>query len=293
MSLDHQIDDRTTFAAPANGPDMARASSREDLSPVPATGADVFADLGTLEHLAVLAAQHIPGAGGASVILGGADALENVGVSAPFVAELERLQQRLAEGPRIESERRSGTVLTGALSRDPRWSQLARELQDLDLGSALVLPLVTHQRVFGTLAVYGFGADVFDATAVQVATAFVAPAALAAQAALPSRSGAAASEQAGGHDAGVIERALGIMMSRSSCSQDRAILRLQKMSEAENQHLATMAQAVIDEALVESAASYTSVRAPHRPYGRSAPARDPQAEQVMPRRSGSIGSRSR
>ncbi|MET0693490.1 MAG: ANTAR domain-containing protein [Propionibacteriaceae bacterium] len=276
MSLDHVIQNPSRSAR-SSAAHLGRRDPLFDRLPgspsAPRAGESSAEVLG---ELAALAARELPGVCGASVILAGADSLDFAGVSAPFVAELERAQQRLEQGPRIEAERNSDTLLSDALTLDPRWPVFAREIRELDLGSALVQLLVTPHGVLGTLALYGYGENAFDPPAVQLASTFAGPAALAARA---STWAGAVSESSNGPNSvqsvGVIERALGIMMSRSACSQDRAILRLQKMSQAENQHLATMAQAVIDEALVESNASYVQVREPHRPFGRRAPAADP------------------
>ena len=207
-------------------------------------------------------------------MLKGADGWDTGAVSSPFVAEIERVQQRLDQGPRVEAARQANTVVSGSLTGDDRWPTFAAEIRTLDVRSALAQPLITPMGVVGTLTIYAEEENAFDALALQLATAFGGPAAVAAYNARSAPE--APARETPVQERGVIERALGIMMSRSACSQDRAILRLQKMSEAEHQHLASMAQAVIDEALVETAANYLQVREPVRPFGRQAPTTEPK-----------------
>ena len=113
------------------------------------------------------------------------------------------------------------------------------------------LPLLTQDGVVGAMNVYAYARDVFDDRAAALGEVFAAPAAIAVQNAqvLEQTRRLAAQLQSILDTRIVIERAVGIVMSRSGVSQDEALNRLRTLSQHEHTKLVTVAQTLTDEAV--------------------------------------------
>ena len=117
--------------------------------------------------------------------------------------------------------------------------------------SALSLPLLLPDRVLGALNVYAHPKDAFTAEAVRIGELFARPAAVSvhnAQVLAQSQRLADQLQQAL-TSRSVIDRAIGVLMSRSGASPDEAFDRLRVMSQAQHRKLSHVAAALVDEAV--------------------------------------------
>jgi GAF domain-containing protein len=204
-----------------------------------------------LAEVAEFARQAVPGADGAGVTMLDSGAPDTVVASAPFVTEVDNVQYGIGEGPCISAAASGMTTGSGALGEDDAWPRFGPRAAELGVHSAISLPLVLNGDVLGALNVYARKRRAFDGTSRRIGELFAGPAAVAVHnanvlnqaqresarllAALTSRSG--------------IDRAVGIIMSRSGVSEDEAFDRLRIMSQQEHVKLNIIAARLVDEAV--------------------------------------------
>ena len=125
--------------------------------------------------------------------------------------------------------------------------------------SVLSLPLLTPDGVFGAMNVYAHVKDAFDDQAAHVGELFAVPAAIAVQNAqvLAATKRLVTALQASLTAQTVIDRAMGIVMSRSGCSADEAFDRLRRLSQTQNTKLAVVARSLVDEAVRRARSRHT------------------------------------
>ncbi len=212
-----------------------------------------------LTKVADLAARIIPGTDGAGLLLC-SDAgmgttsrqVAALAASAPFVAELESLQNEICgEGPAVTATLERRTVCTGSLPRDPSWPRLGPRAGRLGVHSALAMPLLVPGQVVGALSLYARDRDVFDARAASVGELFAGPAAVAVHHAqvLAQARELTGQLQNALTSRPIIDQAIGILRARTGASTDEALLKLRRLSQAGNTKLATVAQHLVDEAV--------------------------------------------
>lgn len=219
-------------------------------------GEDGDAGQAPLAQIATLAARAIPGADGAGVTLLEPGRPPTVVVSDPFVRQIDDIQYGIGEGPCITAAAERRTVRSGALGLDPAWPRFGPRAKDLGVNSVVSLPLVLDNDVLGALNVYAHKFDAFTPRAADVGELFAVPAAIAVhnvrlllraqllahqlQTALSSRA--------------VIDRAIGITMSRHGGDAEEAFARLREISQRTNTKLSVVAQTMVDEAVRRAAA---------------------------------------
>ena len=204
-----------------------------------------------LTGVATLAVRAIPGADGAGLTLLEPGRADTIVATADFVTAVDDIQYGLGEGPCISAAADNVTVVSGSLGADERWKPFGSRVARLGVHSVISLPLPTADGVVGAMNVYAHGKHRFDARAVEVGELFAGPAAVAVQNAqvlaqaqrLARRLQDALAEQQ------VVERAIGIMLSRSGGTAEAALDRLRRTSQAEQRTLAVVAQALVDEAV--------------------------------------------
>jgi ANTAR domain/GAF domain len=210
-----------------------------------------------LQHVAALATKAVPGADGAGVTVL-EDGLEDTIVgSVDFVREVDAVQYRLRDGPCITAADTGHTVTSGSLGSDGIFPQFGKLAAGLGVHSVLSLPLRSSEAILGSINVYAHAEHAFDDHAIELGELFAVPAAISvlnaqmlAQARrLSSYLHSAARTRA------VIDQALGIIMSRSGCTAPQALSKLQEMSQLENGNLNTVAQRLLDGALLKTHAS--------------------------------------
>lgn len=206
---------------------------------------------GVLTRVARYAVQAIPGADGAGLTLLEDDRPDTIVTTADFVSEVDAIQYELGQGPCITAAREGQTVRSGSLGGDPRWSRFGGAVARLGVHSVLSLPLITADGVVGAMNVYARAKYAFDDRAAELGEVYATPAAVAVQNAqvLAQAQRLAARLQKALEGRAVIERAVGIILSRSGGTEAEALSRLRSLSQQEHHKLSEVAQRLIDEAV--------------------------------------------
>lgn len=211
-----------------------------------------------LTRVAGLAVQAIPGADGAGLALLEEGRSETLVTTADFVADVDAVQYSIGQGPCITAAAEARTVISGSLDTDVRWRRFGARIAALGVQSVVSLPLLTPDGVVGAMNVYARSPDVFDERAAALGQIFAAPAAIAVQNAhVLEQTRRLADQLRSTLDTRiVVERAVGIVMSRSGVSEDEALNRLRTLSQHEDAKLVTIAQNLIDEAVRRARAQH-------------------------------------
>ncbi len=215
-----------------------------------------------LTRVATYAVQAIPGADGAGLTLLEEDRADVVVATAPFVSEIDDIQYGIGQGPCISAAAEGRPVLSGSLGGDSRWPRFGGRIARLGVHSVVSLPLVTPEGVVGAMNVYAHAKNVFDERAAELGMIFAAPAAIAVQnaQALAQTRRLAVQLQAALESRGVVDRAVGIMMSRGGGTEAQAMERLRELSQAEHRKLTVVARNIVDEAVRRANARHHPTR---------------------------------
>jgi GAF domain-containing protein len=211
---------------------------------------------GLLTRVATYAVRAIPGADGAGLTLLEEDRADTIVATAPFVTEIDDIQYGMGQGPCITAAREGHTVLSGSLGADSRWPRFGGRVARLGVHSVVSLPLITPDGVVGAMNVYAHGKNIFDDRAAELGAIFATPAAIAVQNAhvLAQTRRLANRLQSALEIRGVIDRAVGILMSRSGITEQEALERLRSLSQREHRRLAEVARQTVDEAVARARA---------------------------------------
>jgi GAF domain-containing protein len=209
-----------------------------------------------LTQVATYAVQAIPGADGAGLTLLEQDRVDTIVATAPFVTEVDDIQYGMNQGPCISAAREGQTVLSGSLGGDPRWPRFGGRVARLGVHSVVSLPLITPDGVVGAMNVYAHDKNVFDERAAELGQIFAVPAAIAVHNAhvLAQTRRLADQLQTALEIRGVIDRAVGILMSRSGSTEHESLERLRSLSQHEHRKLAEVARQIVDEAVARARA---------------------------------------
>jgi GAF domain-containing protein len=204
-----------------------------------------------LTGVATLAVQAIPGADGAGLTLLERGRPDTIVATADFVRVVDEIQYGIGEGPCISAAAENRTMLSGSLGGDRRWTAFGSRVARLGVHSVISLPLPTSEGVVGAMNVYAHAKHSFDQRAVELGQLFAAPAAIAVQNAqvLAQARRLAAQLQTALEEQQVVERAIGIMLSRTGGTPEEAHERLRRMSQAEHRKVPVVAQSLVDEAV--------------------------------------------
>jgi GAF domain-containing protein len=203
-----------------------------------------------LTQVATFAVQAIPGADGAGLTLIESDRADTIVKSDAFVKEIDDIQYGLGEGPCISAAATGRIVRSGSLGGDPRWPRFGPRIGRLGVHSVLSLPLQTPDGVLGAMNVYAHPKNAFDDRSEQIGRLFAVPAAIAVQNAqiLAQAQRLTAHLQAGLTNRGVIDPAIGIIISRTGATADGAFARLRTLSQTEHVKLSVVASRIVQEA---------------------------------------------
>jgi GAF domain-containing protein len=211
-----------------------------------------------LTRVATYAVRAIPGADGAGLTLLEEDRADTIVATAPFVREIDDIQYGLGQGPCITAAAEGRTIISGSLGGDPRWPRFGGRVARRGVHSVVSLPLIAPDGVVGAMNVYAHAKDVFDDRAAELGEIFAAPAAIAVQNAqvLAQTQRLATQLQAALETRGVIDRAVGILMSRTGSTEQQALDRLRSLSQHEHHKLAVVARQIVDEAVRRARAAH-------------------------------------
>ncbi|HWI00593.1 MAG TPA: GAF and ANTAR domain-containing protein [Propionibacteriaceae bacterium] len=213
-----------------------------------------------LTRVATYAVQAIPGANGAGLTLLEQGRSDTIVATADFVREVDDVQYGLGQGPCITAAKDGRTVMSGSLGADSRWPRFGGTVARLGVHSVVSLPLVTPDGVVGAMNVYAHGKNAFDDRAAELGEIFAIPAAIAVQNAqvLAQTQRVADQLKSALETRAVVDRAVGIMMSRSGGTEHEALERLRAVSQHEHQKLALVARQIVDEAVRRAEARHHS-----------------------------------
>ena len=249
-------DDETVEQAAERRSAEEEEDLRESLAGLSRLAADRLLLEDLLTQVATYAVQAIPGADGAGLTLLEEDRADTIVATAPFVTEVDDIQYGMEQGPCISAAREGQTVMSGSLGGDPRWPRFGGRVARLGVHSVVSLPLITPDGVVGAMNVYAHDKNVFDDRAAELGQIFAAPAAIAVHNAhvLAQTRRLANKLQSALEVRGVIDRAVGIVMSRSGSTEHEALERLRSLSQHEHRKLAEVASQIVDEAVARARA---------------------------------------
>lgn len=244
-------EDTADRPAPAEQRQVEEADLRDSLDGLSRLATSNLELESILTQVATYAVQAIPGADGAGLTLLEPDRRNTIVATAPFVHEVDDIQYGVGQGPCISAAAEARPVLSGSLGGDSRWPKFGGRVARLGVHSAVSLPLVTPDGVVGAMNVYAHAKDAFDDRAAALGMVFATPAAIAVQNAhvLAQTRRLAEQLRAARETRGVIDRAVGIVMSRSGGTETEAMNRLRELSQSEHRKLALVAQSIVDEAV--------------------------------------------
>lgn len=213
-----------------------------------------------LTRIAEFAVRAVPGAEGAGLTLLEHDRPDTIVASEDFVRQVDAIQYGIGEGPCISAAAQARTVICGSLSTDGQWPRFGPRVARLGVHSALSLPLIADGDVLGAMNIYAHPRDAFGERAVELGELFAVPAAISVHnARVLAQTGRLADQlQTALTSRATIDRALGIVMSRTGCTEEQAFERLRAASQAENRKVADVAQRMIDEAVRRARARRTT-----------------------------------
>ena len=249
-------DDETVEQAAERRSAEEEEDLRESLAGLSRLAADRLPLEDLLTQVATYAVQAIPGADGAGLTLLEEDRADTIVATAPFVTEVDDIQYGMEQGPCISAARDGQTVMSDSLGGDPRWPRFGGRVARLGVHSVVSLPLITPDGVVGAMNVYAHDKNVFDDRAAELGQIFAAPAAIAVHNAhvLAQTRRLANKLQSALEVRGVIDRAVGIVMSRSGSTEHEALERLRSLSQHEHRKLAEVASQIVDEAVARARA---------------------------------------
>lgn len=167
-----------------------------------------------------------------------------------MVTAVDDIQYGLGQGPCITAARDGVTVMSGSLGADPRWQKFGSQVARLGVHSVVSLPLLTPDGVVGAMNIYAYDKQAFDERAARIGELFAVPAAIAVQNAqvLAQARRLAERLQHALDERGVVDQAIGILISRSGGTAAEALERLRTLSQHEHQKLRVLARSIVDEA---------------------------------------------
>ena len=191
----------------------------------------------TLEAITDAATGNIPGADYAGITLVvGRQKVESRAATDELPREIDRLQERLREGPCLQSVWEHETVRIDDMASETRWPRFAAGARDLGVGSALTFQLFVDGDNLGALNLYAVEPDRFGPESEGVGYLFATHGAIAlASAQHESQLTFALTTR------DIIGQAKGILMERHKIDADQAFALLTKISRDHNIKLRDLA----------------------------------------------------
>jgi signal transduction protein with GAF and PtsI domain len=168
-----------------------------------------------------------------------------------FVRDVDALQYGIGEGPCLLAVEVRAIQLAGSLGGEQRWPRFGPRAGRMGVHSALSLPLLVKDQLVGALNVYGRAHHAFNTSSVRCGEQFARRAAVTVANALLLEESRRLAEQLSralvSHT--IIERAIGIGMSRSGSDAGEAFERLRERSQSSRTKLVDVASQIVDSAV--------------------------------------------
>lgn len=233
---------------------MVLDDSTIDLSPARLALAGIplgSADLVTvLTSVARVATASMPGIAGASIRLVEAGRADVLAASDAVVHALEQWQQELGEGPTVSALREDAAAGSDSLGGERRWPRFGPRAGRGGVHSMLALPL-RAELPLGTITLYSTSKTAFNTVLSRTAQSFAeSAAAVVRNAHALDRAGRlAASAQWTAGEGAVVQRAVGILMSRRGLDAEDALKSLRELSQRQNVKLVELAAQLVNDAV--------------------------------------------
>jgi GAF domain-containing protein len=174
------------------------------------------------------------------LVLGKGHRIETFAAGDPVAQAADELQVELHEGPAVIAVNDGSTTLVPDTTADVRWPRWSSRMRDLDLGSAMGVPLWTSNATLGVLTLYARHPRWFDADAVAVAEVVGRHASIALSNAKREETLWRAVDARK-----LIGQAQGILMERFSLDADKAFEVLRRYSQDTNTKLNEVARDLV------------------------------------------------
>src|SRR5579859_5814084 len=200
-----------------------------------------------LHEMAVLAARLVGGDLSCGMTMRSSGRPVTVACSDPVAATVDGLQYELDDGPCLHAMRDGHMVRIEDTAEKARWPDFEARAASHGIRSCLALPLTTDGEPVGALNLYAREALAFGPAEARLAGNFAHNASGALSLALRLASHAALIGQLRSSLAsrGVIDQALGMIMARDHCTQERAFAILRSASQNSNVKLRDIAASVV------------------------------------------------
>ena len=203
----------------------------------------------TLERVAELAKQTIPGAAEVSVTLMQEGHVVSAAFTGALAAQLDERQYEAGFGPCMDAAL-SGAIITISDTTDSAaYPDFGRVAARQGIKHTMSIGLPVARRTIGGLNIYATDDTPFDEPAQELATAFASYAAVAVANAgvYATTATLAANLQRALESRGVIDQAKGILMGRHGITSDAAFEMLSKQSQLANRKLRDIATDLVNE----------------------------------------------
>lgn len=197
-------------------------------------------DLETAAEAVVQLAMSTIGCEYAGLTVFGRKGFESLAPSDPLVAQADKLQHKLEQGPCVEAAWENDTFVSNDLESDQRWPTWGKEAAVLGFRSLLATRLTAGTHTLGALNLYSTRGRDFDAEDRDFAKIFASHAA-ATLVTVQQRENLLVALDA----RTLIGQAQGILMERFGIEADRAFAVLRRYSQARNVKLRTLAEELV------------------------------------------------
>jgi len=192
---------------------------------------------------------HVLGADAAGVALLDGGDLRFVSATSETAARAEKVQERLQDGPCVESIQRGEPVPLHDLDAcDGRWPEYRRAVEEIGVQAVLGVPLVLDDRRVGSLDIYGHAPRRWDDEAITAAVvlADLAAAYVLNATELNETQRTAAQLQTALDSRVVIEQAKGVLAERVGISTEEAFQRIRAAARRHSAKVHHICRKVID-----------------------------------------------
>jgi GAF domain-containing protein len=203
----------------------------------------------TLERVAQLAKQTIPGAADVSVTFLQDGRVVSAAFTGALSAQLDERQYEAGFGPCMDAAVSGETITIEDTANSSSYSDLARAATHQGVRHTMSIGLPVQRQTIGALNIYGIDDTPFDQATRELATAFASYAAVAVANAgvYATTATLAANLQRALRSRAVIDQAKGILMARHGLSADAAFDELSQRSQAAQRKLREVAADLVEE----------------------------------------------
>jgi GAF domain-containing protein len=170
-----------------------------------------------------------------------------VACSDPLAAEADDVQYEMGDGPCLHAVRHGHSVRIDDMTSHERWAQFCQRAASLGIGSALAVPLFVDGASAGALNWYSRSPSAFSEADTRRAESFAAHASGALTLALRLAACTDLNNQLreSMDSRAVIDQALGVIMAKERCPQERAFGILRTVSQNTNVKLRDLASTIV------------------------------------------------